>query len=52
VKLSNKTVVSENEFEFTNLSLYNFQVNEETFNELSQSHLQIMLDEKNVHGEI
>lgn len=52
VKLSNKTVVSENEFDFTNLSLYNFQVNEETFNDLSRSHLQIMLDEKAVHGEI
>lgn len=32
VKLNNYSVVSTNEFEFTNLSLYNFMISEETFN--------------------
>lgn len=32
IKLSNYDIVSENEFEFTSLSLYNFKVSEKTFN--------------------
>ena len=52
IKLSNPTIVSVNEFEFTSLTLYNFKVSEETITELSNSHLQIMLDDLNVHGQI
>lgn len=52
IKLSNYDIVSVNEFEFTNLSLYNFKVSEETITQLSNANLQIMLDEKSVHGQI
>jgi hypothetical protein len=39
IKLNNYDVISGNEFEFTSLNLYNFRINEETFNELAQSNL-------------
>ena len=39
IKLSNYDVVSVNEFEFTNLSLYNFKVSEETITQLSNAKL-------------
>ena len=52
IKLSNYDIVSVNEFEFTSLSLYNFKVSEETITELSNSHIQVMLDDLNVHGQI
>ena len=32
IKLSNYDIVSFNEFAFNNLSLYNFKIDEETFN--------------------
>lgn len=35
IKLSNYDVISLNEFEFSNLSVYNFKVSEETFGALS-----------------
>ena len=50
IKLSNYDVVSVNEFEFTSLTLYNFKVSEETITELSNSQIQVMLDDLNVHG--
>ena len=52
IKLNNYDVVAVNEFEFTNLSLYNFKVSEETITQLSKANLQIMLDDKSVHGQI
>ena len=52
IKLSNYDVVSINEFEFTNLSLYNFKVSEETITQLANANLQVMLDDKSVHGSI
>ena len=52
IKLSNYDIISVNEFEFTSLSLYNFKVSEETITELSNSHIQVMLDDLNVHGQI
>ena len=52
IKLSNYDVVAVNEFEFTSLTLYNFKVSEETITELSNSHIQVMLDDLNVHGQI
>jgi hypothetical protein len=39
IKLNNYDVISYNEFEFTSLNLYNFRLNEETFNDLAQSNL-------------
>ena len=45
-------MVSENEFEFTSLSLYNFMVSEETFNGLSASHLTVALDDMNIAGKV
>ena len=50
VKLSNYSVVAENEFEFTNVSLYNFMVSEETFNKLSAAELSVTLDEMSIEG--
>lgn len=50
IKLNNYTVVAENEFEFTSLSLYNFMVSEETFNGLSASNLKVGLDDMNISG--
>lgn len=44
IKLNNYSVVANNEFEFTSLSLYNFMVTEETFNKLSASELIVSLD--------
>ena len=32
VTLSNYNVISENEFEFTSLTMYNFMISEDTFN--------------------
>ena len=52
VKLNNYTVVSENEFEFTSLSLYNFKVSEETFNALSASNLTVGLDDMGIIGKV
>ena len=52
VKLNNYTVVSENEFEFTSLSLYNFMVSEETFNALSASYLTVSIDDMNIAGKV
>ena len=52
IKLSNYDVISVNEFEFTSLTLYNFKVSEETITALSNSHIQMMLDDLNVHGQI
>ena len=52
VKLSNYSIVSENEFEFTSLSLYNFMVSEETFNKLSASELTVSLDDMNIEGKV
>ncbi len=52
VNLSNYSVVSENEFEFTSLSLYNFMVSEETFNHLSASELCIQLDDMSIEGRV
>ena len=50
IKLTNGKEVSFNEFEFSSLSLYNFRVNEETFQDLSSACLQIMIDNEGVHG--
>lgn len=50
IKLTNGKETSFNEFEFSSLSLYNFRVNEETFNSLSGSFLQVMVDGYGVHG--
>ena len=50
IKLNNYTVVAENEFEFTSLSLYNFMVSEETFNGLSASSLKVSLDDMDIQG--
>lgn len=50
IKLSNYDVTKDNEFEFTNLSLYNFKVSEETFGQLSQSELKIQIDDSPVAG--
>jgi len=52
VKLSNYSVVSENEFEFTSLSLYNFMVSEDTFNKLSASELVVALDGMGIEGRV
>lgn len=52
VRLNNYTIVAENEFEFTSLSLYNFMVSEQTFNSLSASHLTVALDDLNIAGKI
>jgi len=52
IKLSNYDIVSFNEFEFTSLTLYNFKVSEETFNQLAQANLQCMIDGAGVHGEM
>lgn len=41
-----------NEFEFSSLTLYNFRITDETFNMLSQSYIQVMLDDLQVHGQI
>lgn len=40
----------DNEFEFTNLSLYNFKVSEDTFGQLSQSELKIQIDDSPITG--
>lgn len=45
IRLSNYSIVAENEFEFTSLSLYNFMVSEETFNQLSGADLTIAIDD-------
>jgi len=52
VKLSNYSVVSENEFEFTNVSLYNFMVSEDTFNQLSSADLTVSIDDMNIDGSV
>ena len=52
VKLSNYSIVAENEFEFTSLSLYNFMVSEETFNQLSASELSVVIDGHDTAGSI
>ena len=44
IKLSNYTHLSDHEFDFTNLSLYNFKQSEETLGALSQSELKIQID--------
>jgi len=50
--LSNYDVVSFNEFAYNNSTLYNFKVDEETFNKLVTSNLKIHLDGYPVSGQI
>ena len=52
VKLSNYSVVSTNEFEFTSLSLYNFMISEDCFNKLSASELKVDIDGMGIEGKI
>ena len=52
VNLSNYSVVSENEFEFTSLSLYNFMVSEDTFNQLSNADLVVSIGNMNIEGRV
>ncbi|CDW78943.1 c2 domain-containing protein 3 [Stylonychia lemnae] len=52
IKLSNYDIVSFNEFMFNNLSLYNFKIDEETFNQLVQAKVCISIEGKNVQGSI
>ena len=52
IKLSNYDIVSFNEFVFNSLSLYNFKIDEETFNQLVQAELKVGILEKNVSGSI
>ena len=52
INLSNYSIVAENKFEFTSLSLYNFMVSEETFNALSAANLSIAIDGQETEGQI
>ena len=52
IKLCNYSVVAENEFEFTSLSLYNFMVSEETFNLLSAADLVIGIENMPIEGRV
>ena len=52
IKLSNYDIVSFNEFVFNSLSLYNFKIDEETFNQLVQAELKVGIQGKNVSGSI
>jgi hypothetical protein len=52
IKLNNYDYVGPDEFEFTNLTLYNFKISEGTFNLLSGSQVQVMIDDESVHGSI
>lgn len=44
IKLSNYDIISFNEFAFNNLSLYNFKIDEETFNQLVSANLNIGIE--------
>lgn len=52
LKLNNYDVVSFNEFAYNNSSLYNFKVDEETFNKLVTAQLKVALDAYNVTGSL
>lgn len=52
IKLSNYDIVSFNEFVFNSLSLYNFKIDEETFNLLVQSDLKVGIQGKQVTGTV
>jgi hypothetical protein len=45
-------VVSFNEFDYNSSTLYNFKVDEETFNKLVSANLKVSLDEFSVSGSI
>ena len=45
-------MVSTNEFEFTSLTLYNFMVSEDTFNQLSASELRVSIDDMGIEGKV
>lgn len=50
MKLSNYDVVSFNEFAYNNSTMYNFKVDEETFNKLVTSNLKVQLEGLSVSG--
>lgn len=52
VKLSNYDIVSFNEFDYNNSSLYNFKFDEETFNKLVTASLKVSLDGHSVSGSV
>jgi zona occludens toxin (predicted ATPase) len=52
LKLNNYDVVSFNEFAYNNSTLYNFKVDEETFNKLVSAQLKVALDAYNVTGSV
>lgn len=52
LKLNNYDVVSFNEFAYNNSTLYNFKVDEETFNKLVSAQLKVALDAYNVTGSL
>lgn len=52
LKLNNYDVVSFNEFAYNNSTLYNFKVDEETFNKLVGANLKVQLDGYPVSGQI
>ncbi len=52
LKLNNYDVVSFNEFAYNNSTLYNFRVDEETFNKLVAANLKVLLDGFPISGQI
>jgi zona occludens toxin (predicted ATPase) len=52
LKLNNYDVVSFNEFAYNNSTLYNFKVDEDTFNKLVGAQLKVALDAYNVTGSL
>lgn len=50
LKLSNYDIVSFNEFVYNSLTLYNFKIDEETFNQLATSHLKVGIEGQDVSG--
>lgn len=50
LKLNNYDIVSFNEFVFNSLSLYNFKIDEETYNQLVQSAVVVGIEGQGVTG--
>lgn len=50
--MNNYDIISFNEFAYNNSSLYNFKVDEETFNKLVNSTLKISIDGQSVSGSL
>ena len=48
LKLSNYDIESFNEFAFNNLGLYNFKIDEETFNQLVQSQIKVGIEGQDI----